>query len=425
MVIPAKRYSHEVRIVLTDKAIKALKARGSVYRVADAMGLCIEVRPDGSYYWRFRYRFVGKGKLLSLGVYPAVSLKDARKRRDAVREIVADGRDPSAERQMEKSRAKIAIDNTFEAVAREWLGVKENEWVPSQQQKERRRLEKHAFPWIGKKPIADIGTAEIRPLLDRLVKRDTLDMAHRLRQQMSAVFRFAIATDRASRDPAADLSGTLPAHTQRNYSTITNPVEVGELLRVIDGFHGEFSTTCALRLAPLLFTRPGELRAAEWSEVDMTEAEWRIPAARRKLRRKLKENASTPPQIVPLCSQAVAILRELYPLTGHGRYLFPGVRDARRPMSDATINAALRRLGYDKETMTAHGFRHMASTGLHELGWNPDAIDRQLGHKAPGIRAVYNKAEHLAERRRMMQAWADYLDGLRAGAGIEPIKRVA
>jgi integrase len=424
-VIPAKRYSHEVRIVLTDKAIKALKARGSLYRVADAMGLCIEVRPDGSRYWRFRYRFAGKGKLLSLGVYPAVSLKDARKRRDAARETVADGRDPSAERQMEKSRAKIAVDNTFESIAREWLAVKANEWVLSQQEKERRRLEKHAFPWIGKKPIAVIGTAEIRPLLDRLVKRDTLDMAHRLRQQMSAVFRFAVATDRASRDPAADLSGTLPVHTQRNYSTITNPVDVGELLRAIDGFHGGFSTACALRLAPLLFTRPGELRAAEWSEVDMGGAEWRIPAARRKLRRKLKENASTPPQIVPLCSQAVAILHELHPLTGHGRYLFPGVRDARRPMSDATINAALRRLGYNKETMTAHGFRHMASTRLHELGWNPDAIERQLGHKAQGIRSVYNKAEHMAERRKMMQSWADYLDGLRIGADIVPIRRRA
>jgi integrase len=399
--------------VLTDKAIKGLQARGALYRVADAAGLCIEVRPDNSRYWRFRYRFAGKGRLLSLGVYPLVPLKEARKRRDEARAIVANGRDPSAERQMEKTRAKLTAENTFEAIAREWLWVKANEWVPSQQGKERRRLEKHAFPWIGKKPIIDVGTTEIRPLLDRLVKRDTLDMAHRLRQQISCVFRFAIATDRASRDPAADLSGTLPVHTQRNYSTITNPDRVGELLRAIDGFRGEFSTACALRLAPLLFTRPGELRGAEWAEVDLSATEWRIPAVRRKLRRRLKESASTPPQIVPLCSQAIAILRDLYPLTGQGRFLFPGVRDARRPMSDATINAALRRLGYDKETMTAHGFRHLASTRLHELGWNPDAIERQLGHKAQGIRSVYNKAEHISERRKMMQSWADYLDVLK------------
>lgn len=411
--------------MLTDKAVQALKPRDAVYRVADSAGLCIEVQPDGSRYWRFRYRFAQKGRLLSLGVYPRVSLKDARKRRDAAREIVADGRDPSAERQMEKVRAKLSAGNTFEAIAREWLMIKSNEWVPSQQEKERRRLEKHAFPWIGKKPIVDIGTAEIRPLLDRLVKRDTVDMAHRLRQQLSAVFRFAVATGRTNRDPAADLSGTLPAHTQRNYSTITNPVEVGELLRAINGFHGGLPTACALRLAPLLFTRPGELRAAEWTEVNLETAEWRIPAVRQKLRRKLKESASTPPQIVPLCTQAVAILRELQPLTGEGRYLFPGVRDGRRPMSDATINAALRRLGYDKTTMTAHGFRHMASTRLHALGWNPDVIERQLGHKAQGIRSVYNKAEHMAERRKMMQAWADYLDGLREGAQVVPLQKSA
>ena len=325
----------------------------------------------------------------------------------------------------ENARQKIAVANTFEAVAREWLAVKKNGWVASQYWKEQRRLEIHAFPWIGKTPISDLGTAEIRPLLDRLVKRGTLDMAHRLRQQISAVFRYAGRDDRVSRDPAGSLAGTLPEHTKRNYSTLTHPSDVAALLRAIEGFKGQFSTACALRLAPLLFVRPGELRAAEWAEVDLDTAEWHIPASRRKLKKKLKEDPNTPPHIVPLAAQAVATLRELQALTGDGKYLFPGARDVKRPMSNATINAALRRLGYDRETMTGHGFRHMASTMLNELGWNPDAIERQLSHKGQGMRAVYNKAEYLDERRRMMQAWADYLDTLKQGGNVVPIRRVA
>lgn len=303
--------------------------------------------------------------------------------------------------------------------------MKKNGWVASQYNKEQRRLELHAFPWIGKTPIAELCAAEIRPLLDRLVKRDTLDMAHRLRQQISAVFRYAGRDDRVSRDPAGNLAGTLPEHTKRNYSTLTDPNDVAELLRSIEGFKGQFSTACALRLAPLLFVRPGELRAAEWVEVDLGTAQWRIPAARRKLKKKLKQDPNTPPHIVPLAKQAVAILHELQALTGHGKYLFPGARDAKRPMSNATINAALRRLGYDRETMTGHGFRHMASTLLNELGWNPDAIERQLSHKGQGMRAVYNKAEYMEERRRMMQAWTDYLDTLKQGNHVVPIRKFA
>jgi integrase len=288
----------------------------------------------------------------------------------------------------------VAASNTFEAIAREWLGVKENGWVPSQQRKARRRLELHAFPWIGSSPIADLRAADVRPLLDRLVKRGTVDMAHRLREQLSAIFQYAGRDDRVSRDPAGSLAGVLPEHTKRNYASLTNPEDVAGLLRAIDSFTGQLLTACALKLAPLLFVRPGELRAAQWSEFDMNNAEWRIPATRRKLRKRFKEDPKTPPHIVPLASQAVAILKELHLFTGQSEFLFPGVRDRHVPLSDATLNAALARLGYDGATMTTHGFRHMASTLLHELGWAPDVIERQMSHKGQGIRAVYKGRAH-------------------------------
>jgi integrase len=414
---------------LTDASIRTKKPGSKPIKMADGGGLYLLMNPNGSRWWRLDYRFGGKRKTLSMGVYPDTGLADARAKRDSARKLLAAGSDPGLQRKAAKMIGEERAANSFEVVAREWLAVKAHEWTVRQHDKERDRLQNHAFPWIGKLPVTEIGVAEIRPLLDRIAKRGHLEQAHRLRFQLSRVFQFAVATERASRDPAADLKAVLPSRRKKNYATITDPAKVGELLRAIDGHGGTFSVNCALQLAPMLFVRPGELRAAEWAEFDLEHdsgPRWIIPAPRRKLRKADKENPNTPPHVVPLSAQALAILDELRPLTGHKRFLFPGARDPKRPMSDNTVNAALRRLGYDKETMTGHGFRHMATTLLNELGFNPDAIERQMSHKEPGVRGVYNKAEHLPERRRMMQAWADYLDSLRNSAGkVVPIRQKA
>lgn len=391
----------------------------------DGGGLFLHVTEVGR-YWRLKYRHAGKEKLLSLGVYPEVTLAKARHRRDDARALVQEGRDPGAERQADKLRAKLAADNTFEAVAREWLEMKAHEWTPRQHDKERDRLENHAFPWIGHLPVADIGVSEIRPLLARVVKRGHLEQSHRLRHQLSRVFRFAVATERATRDPAADLRDTLPARQKKNFPTITDPKQVGELLRAIDAYSGTFEVLCALKLAPLWFCRPGEIRLAEWEHFDLDGElpSYTVPPANRKLRKAEKENPSTPPHLVPLSRQALLILRELQSLTGHGRYLFPGARTPSRPMSDGAVNMALARMGY-KGILTGHGFRHMARTLLGEMGWSPEALERQLSHKEPGVAGIYNKAQHLSERRKIMQAWADYLDSLREGGNVVPFKSSA
>ncbi len=357
--------------------------------------------------------------MMSLGAWPEVTLPEARERRNDARKLLKQGSDPSVVRSSQKLQAKTAAENTFKSIASEWLAVKAHDWTPGQHDKERDRLENHAYPWIGKLPIGSIGVAEIKPLLSRLVNKGHIDQAHRLRQELSRVFRFAVATEKATRDPAHDLQDILPARSKQNYPSITDPIKVGELLRAIDGFAGTTTVGCALRLAPLVFVRPGEIRGAEWSEIAADHpdgARWEIATRRRKLKKSEKENPKTAPHVVPLSKQAVAILAELKPLTGNGRFLFPSARTWSRSMSENTVNAALRRMGYDKTAMTGHGFRHMASTLLNELGWNKDAIERQLSHKEPGVGGVYNKAEHLPERRKMMQAWADYLDTLRSDA---------
>lgn len=416
---------------LTDPKIRNAKPAEKPYKLTDGGGLYLLVRPNGGRWWRLDYRrpVTKKRNTLSLGTYPDTGLKEARAKRDEARKLLAQGSDPGEQRKAVKADGEERAANSFEAVAREWLAVREAEWTAKQHDKELARLENHAFPWVGKMPIGDLGVADLRPLLDRVYKRGHQEQAHRLRFQLSRVFQFAVATERATRDPAHDLRAVLPSRRKQNFPTITDPVKVGELLRAIDGFSGTFPVYCALRLAPLLFVRPGELRAAEWSELDLGHPEgpqWAIPPQRRKLRKALKDDPNTPPHIVPLSEQVLAIIEELRPLTGHRRYLFPGARDPKRPMSDNTINAALRTLGYDKDTMVGHGFRHMAATLLNELGFNGDAIERQLSHKEPGVRGVYNKAEHLPERRKMMQAWADYLDGLRADTGaVIPFRRKA
>ena len=379
--------------------------------------------PSGAKYWRLKYRYAGKEKRIALGVFGDVSLSEARRRRDDEKARLRNGTDPAADRRTKKLAIHLTAANSFEAVARAWLETKRGEWVPEHFEKVRAWFEQHVFPWIGSASIEELDAPVVLAMLRRIVNRGTLNTAGRVRETVSAVFRYAIATGRAKQDPAADLRNALPKADVRNFAALTEPDDVAALLRAIDGFQGNSVTLAALRLSPLLFQRPGELRSAEWSEFDLDAAEWRIPAKRRKLRRAAKENPRTQPHVVPLSKQAVTILKELHPLTGHGQLVFPGVRDHRRPMSENTVNAGLRRLGYTTEQMTGHGFRHMASTRLNELGWNPDAIERQLAHRdRDEVRGTYNLAQYMAERRKMMQAWADYLDGLRSGASVIPIR---
>jgi integrase len=408
---------------LSDTAIRKAKPAEKVQRLFDGGGMYLEISPAGGKWWRLKYRFGGKEKRLSLGTYPDTGLADAREKRDAARKLLAQGIDPGVQRKAEKVAGEQRAGNSFEVIAREWLGVKQPEWTPGQYVKERDRLENHAFPRIGGKPIAEIGVADVRPLLTHLVSQGHIEQSHRLRHQLSRVFRFAVATERAERDPAADLRDTLPARNPKNHPTITDPTQVGELMRAIEGFTGTFSVKCALKLAPLWFCRPGEIRMAEWVHFDLDNEHpvYTVPPANRKLKKAAKENPTTPPHVVPLSKQALEILRALHQLTGHGRYLFPGARDPKRHMSDGAINAALARIGY-KGIITGHGFRHMARTLLGEMGWSPEALERQLSHKEPGVSGVYNKAKHLPERRKIMQAWSDYLDGLRAGGQVIAFK---
>jgi integrase len=390
---------------LSATAISQAKAQGKPRKLFDGGGLFLLVQPSGSKWWRFKYRFLGKEKLLSLGVYPEVSLKDARERRDAARKLLAHGIDPSHNRQLSNAANTENGENTFEAIAREWLAKFSPNWEKGHTDKITRRLERDVFPWFKGRAIRDITAPELLKCLRRIEERGALETAHRALQNSGAVFRYAIVTGRADRDISMVLRGSLPPTKKKHHASITEPKAVGALLRAIDGYSGSFVTRCALKIAPLVFVRPGELRKAEWKEIDLDKVEWRIPAARMKMRQQ---------HIVPLSTQAVAILEELKPFTGSGHYVFPGAHSKDRPMSENTVNAALRLLDYSHDDMTGHGFRSMASTLLNENGWNRDAIERQLAHGEHNkVRGAYNYAELLPERRKMMQWWADYLDGIR------------
>lgn len=398
---------------LSDTTARNAKPREKLYRIADARGMYLEVTPAGGKYWRMKYRVGGKEKRIAFGVYPDVSLAQARERCGQARKLLADGVDPGVLKQANKA----ATENSFEAVAREWHAKFSPGWVPHHADKIIRRLEREVFPWLGSRPTADISAPELLAVLRRIETRGALETAHRVHQNCGKVFRYAVATGRAQRDPSGDLRGAIPPAQEHHHPTITEPKRVGELLRAIAGYSGSYITRGALQLAPLVFVRPGELRKAEWSEFDLDKTEWRIPA------HKMKMKAV---HIVPLSTQAMLILRELHALTGTGRYVFTGARGNDRHMSENTVNAGLRRLGYAVGDMTGHGFRSMASTLLNEQGWNGDAIERQLAHaERDDIRAAYNYAEHLPERRKMMQAWADYLDKLKAGAEVIPIRITA
>ncbi len=390
---------------LTDSAVRNAKPTEKTRKMFDGGGLYLEVTPRGGKWWRLKYRFGGKEKRISLGTYPDVSLKEARGGRTEARNHLKNGIDPSKYRQALKTAHADLEANSFESIAREWFARFSPTWSKSHAERILRRLEANVFPWMGARTCNDITPPELLTVLRRVENRGALETAHRIKQSCGAVFRYAIATGRAERDPSADLKGALPPTKKKSFSTITEPKEIGALLRALQGYKGHFVTSCALRLAPLTFVRPGELRHAEWSEIDSDQAEWRIPAE------KMKMNAV---HVVPLSKQALAVLKEIEPLTGRGNYVFPSIRSNARPMSENTVNGALRRLGYTKEQMTGHGFRAMASTLLNEQGWNRDTIERQLAHaERDNVRAAYNYAEYLPERREMMQAWADYLDSLR------------
>jgi integrase len=391
--------------VLTETKIRSARPRERPYKIFDERGLFLFVTPTGARLWRFRYRMGAHEKLISLGAYPDVPLKRAREKRDEARRLVADEIDPSIERKARRER----LMNTFEDVANEWLDLQTRSLAPETISILGARLSSALFPYLGSRPVAAITAQELLVTLRRIEARGRYETAHRVRALAGRVLRYAVATGRAQHDVAADLKDALAPVKSRNFASVTDSVRVGELLRAIDGYTGYPVTALALKLAPLVFVRPGELRGAEWSEFDLKNAEWRIPAVRMKMRE---------PHIVPLSKQALAIVHELQPLARGGRYMFPSLRTRDRPMSENTVNAALRRLGYTSEEQTGHGFRSMASTLLNEQGFPPDVIELQLAHTERNkVRAAYNKAQRLPERRAMMQAWSDYLDTLRGLPG--------
>lgn len=397
--------------MLTETTIRNAKPREKSYKLFDERGLFMLVAPTGGRLWRFRYRYGGKEKLLALGSYPDVPLKRAREKRDDARRLVADGIDPSVQRQTDKA----ALGNAFEVLAREWLKLQEHSIKGSTFEREKSQLERFVFPVVGDRPIGQLTTPEILAILKKIEARGTRDTAHRVRSTFARVLRYSAQTGRPHNINADDLKGALGRIVKQNFASIKEPEQIGELLRAIDGYQGQPVTQAALKLAPLVFVRPGELRAAEWSEFDLDNAEWRIPASRMKMGGQ---------HIVALSRQSLAILRDIQKVTGDGRFVFPSLLSRARPMSENTINGALRRLGYSGKEMVGHGFRSMASTLLNEQGWNADWIEAQLAHSERGsIRGVYNYAKYLPGRRQMMQAWADYVDGLRAGADVVPFKK--
>lgn len=409
---------------LTETTIRTAKAAGKPRKLADERGLFLLVNPSGSKLWRLKYRIAGREKLLALGSYPDVSLKAARARRDEARVLIAGGIDPSLQRREAKAESTGA--GTFAAVAEEWISRQASAWTPGHAVTVRSRLDRDVLPYLGSRAIASIEAPEILQVLRRVESRGAIESAHRIKTVIGQVYSYAVATGSATRNPAADLgAGALKAPVSRPMAAVLKPADVGALLRAIDGYSGTHVVRCAFKLAPMVFVRPGELRAAAWSEFDLEAAQWIIPAARMKLGKAAKADAARS-HIVPLSRQAVAILTEIHQLTAGGRFVFPGARSDGKPMSENAITAALRRMGYDGDTMTWHGFRSIASTMLNEKGYNPDAIEAQLAH-TPGnkVRAAYNRAKFLPERVRMMQDWADHLDALKAGAKITPIRRKA
>ncbi|WP_428629862.1 tyrosine-type recombinase/integrase [Sphingopyxis sp.] len=403
-------------MALTDIAIRTAKARAKPYKLADALGLFLLVQPSGGKLWRLKYRIDGREKKLGFGTYPDVTLSDARKRRDDARAMIAKGIDPSREKQRDKVRSRIEAADTFMAIADEYCAKRKRDgekgWSPATATRSEYLLSLLRGS-IGRLAISEIEPADVLAAVRKIEAKGNLESARRTLQLASMVFRYAVATARLRSDPTRDLRGALTAPTVTHYGAITDAKRVGELLRAIDGYEGQGLTKQAMQLAPHVFVRPGELRHAEWSEIDLDGALWAIPAGKMKMGK---------PHRVPLSQQSVAILRDLHSVTGPSGYVFPSIRTRVRPMSENTINAGLRRLGYASDEMTAHGFRAMASTLLNESGkWHPDAIERALAHgDTDKVRAAYHRGAHWQERVEMAQWWSDYLDTLRKGAAIVP-----
>lgn len=395
-------------MALTDAACRRAAPREKAYKLADGGGLYLLVTPDGGRYWRMDYRFAGKRKTLAIGVYPAVALRAARSAREAAKAQLTDGIDPSTEKRLSRVRQTMAQKATFGVVADELLEKMRQEGrAPSTLAKNTWLLRDLAGPDLGRRPVNEIAAPELLEVLRKVERRGRHETARRLRSICGMVFRYAVATGRAERDVAADLHGALITPQVRRRAAVRCPEKLGRLLAVIDQYDGYPATMRALQLAPMVFVRPYELRSAEWAEIDWEAATWRLPEEKMKMRL---------PHLVPLSRQAMAVLRLAQADSGGGRYIFPSVRSAQRCMSENTLNAALRRLGYEKHEVCAHGFRGTASTLLHEQGWPTQWVERQLAHVDKNtVRATYNAAEYLPDRRRMMQAWADYLDQLKAG----------
>ena len=399
---------------LSEIKVRNAKPQESAYKLFDGGGLYLFVTPSGGKLWHFKYHFDNKEKKLTFGSYPEISLLDARQRRDDARKLLANGVDPGAVRKAQK-QAKVEDTETVEVIAREWHEKFKSKWTEGHALKIMRSLERDVFPWIGTRPIKEIKAPELLTVLRRVESRGVLEGAHRIRGLCSMIFRYAVSTGRTERNPAQDLIGSLAPAKEKHLAAITEPKEVRELLLAIDGYVGSYVVKLALQLSPLVFVRPGELRHMEWKEVDFENALWSIPAEKMKMRE---------PHLVPLSKQAIKILEELQKLTGTSQYAFPSGRTYDRPMSNNAILAALRRMGYTKDEMTPHGFRAMARTIIDEvLQIRPDFIEAQLAHRVSDpLGRSYNRTQHLNERRKMMQTWADYLDGLKTGAKVLPFK---
>jgi integrase len=404
--------------LLTDIKVKSAKVKDKQYKLTDGLGLYLLVTPQGGKLWRFKYRFNNKEKVRAFGTYPEITLADAREKWDAARKQVANDIDPGEVYKAQKKAELAVTENGFEVVAREWHEKFKQRWTKVHADTTIRRIERDVFPWLGERPIGEIKAPELLTVLRRIESRGAQETAHRVKTICGQIFRYALATGRAERDPAVDLKGALPPAPKTHLAALTDPKDVAALLRAIDGYQGSFVVKCALQLASMFFVRPGELRHSEWSEFDLDAGIWSIPAEKMKMKQ---------PHIVPLARQAVDVLKLLQPSTGRGRYVFPSTRTSLRPMSNNAILAALRRMGYDKDEMTGHGFRAMAWTILDEvLQVRPEFIEHQLAHavRDPNGRA-YNRTAHLEERKKMMQLWSDYLDGLKAGAKVVPFPKMA
>jgi integrase len=397
-------------VALTDVAVRNAKPKNKAYKVSDAGGLYLFVQPSGAKYWRWKYRYAGREKLLAIGVYPAVKLADGRTRRDAARKKLLDGIDPGAVRKADKLAARVSGENTFTAVACEWHSKMANSWSTSHSDKVLASLADNVFPDLGQRPIAEITSPELLATLRKIEKRDALEQARKVKQRCAMIFRYAIATGRAQRDPSQDLRGALKTRKTVHYPSIPF-AELPGFLDAIDQSGATSQTRLAIDLLLYCFVRTNELRGARWEEIDLDAAIWRIPAERMKMAEQ---------HIVPLSGQAVGVFKQLRELNAGGPLVFPNQVDHGRPMSENTILYAIHDAGY-KGRMCGHGFRHLASTTLNEAGFTADVIERQLAHSDGNkVRAAYNRAQYLAERKRMMQAWADMVDAARDGAAVTP-----